>query len=376
MSTSHPEHMRAAVWEGEGLTVQTIKVPRPRSREALVKVTSCGVCHTDLHVMKGEVRFPHPAVLGHEISGTVVELGPDCDDTGLAVGSRVVGAFIMPCETCERCLEGRDDLCLNFFAQNRLNGTLYDGESRLARVDGSPLAMYSMAGLAEYSVVPVSALAAVPDGIPEVEAAILGCAVFTAYGAVRRAAEVVRGESVAVVAVGGVGASIIQICKQLGAAPIIAVDIDDEKLAAAAELGADVTINSSVVDPVAEIKRLTGGEGVHVAFEALGLPATFGTAVASLREGGRMIAVGIGAGEAAASVPITPLVRRGLTIKGSFGARTRVDLPAVVALAASGSFDLERAVTRHYDLEEAPQAFDDLAHGRITGRAVVTMGAR
>lgn len=369
-----PHEMRAAVWEGEGLAVQTIRVPEPRSREALVKVTSCGVCHTDLHVMKGEVRFPHPAVLGHEISATVVALGPDCDDTRLAVGDRVVGAFIMPCERCERCLEGRDDLCLEFFAQNRLNGTLYDGQTRLARLDGDPLAMYSMAGLAEYAVIPVSALAALPEGVPAVEAAILGCAVFTAYGAVRRAGEVRAGEAVAVVAVGGIGASIIQICARLGASPVIAVDVDDAKLEAARALGADFTINSTAVDPVAEIKRLTGGEGVHVAFEALGLPATFGTAVASLREGGRMIAVGIGAGDAAASVPITPLVRRGITIRGSFGARTRTDLPAVVALAAEGSFDLERAVTRRYGLEDAPQAFDDLAAGRITGRAVVTMG--
>jgi succinate semialdehyde reductase (NADPH) len=129
------------------MRIERIPIPRPRAGEALVKVHACGVCHTDLHVIKGEVAFPTPAVLGHEISGTVVALGPAT--TVPDVGTLVVAPFIMPCGVCPLCEAGRDDLCEKFFGMNRLKGTLYDGTTRLHREDGSPLAMYSMAGLAE-----------------------------------------------------------------------------------------------------------------------------------------------------------------------------------------------------------------------------------
>src|SRR4030095_2227539 len=136
------------------MRIERIPIPQPRSGEALVKVHACGVCHTDLHVIKGEVAFPTPAVLGHEISGTVAFLGPGT--SGPEPGTRVVAPFIMPCGTCPLCLAGRDDLCEKFFGMNRLKGTLYDGTTRLRREDGTPIAMYSMAGLAEYSVVPAT----------------------------------------------------------------------------------------------------------------------------------------------------------------------------------------------------------------------------
>jgi Zn-dependent alcohol dehydrogenase len=368
--------MLAAIWSGAGdeLRLERIPVPEPQQGEALVKITSCGVCHTDLHVMRGEVAFPSPAVLGHEISGTVVALGPDTPAVeGLEVGRKVVGAFIMPCADCRECERGRDDLCLNFFAQNRLKGTLYDGTSRLRRADGTPLAMYSMAGLAEYSVVPVTALTPLTDGVPEVSAAILGCAAFTAYGAVHHVAALRPGESVAVVAIGGVGSSILQMARAVGAGTIIAVDVSDEKLAAAKGLGADHTVNSRSTDAVIAVRELTGGAGVDVAFEALGLPQTFEQAVRMLTDGGRMVAVGIAAGASTANVEITPLVRRGLHVAGSFGGRTRVDLPAVVQLAATGGFAVEDTVTRRYPLERVNEAFAALARGEIQGRAVITM---
>nr|WP_197380501.1 zinc-binding dehydrogenase [Mycolicibacterium mengxianglii] len=370
--------MRAAVWTGKEtgptLQIEHIPVPQPKQGEVLVKVSACGVCHTDLHVMKGEVAFPSPAVLGHEISGSVVALGPDTTPVrGVDVGAKVVGAFIMPCGQCRQCQRGRDDMCLPFFAQNRLKGTLYDGTTRLHRADGTPLAMYSMAGLAEYSVVPINALAPLHDGIPEAAAAILGCAAFTAYGAVHQTAALQPGETVAVVAIGGVGSSIVQLARAAGAGTIIAVDISDEKLDAAKKLGADHGVNSSTTDSVAAVRELTGGAGVDVAFEVLGRQQTFEQAVKMLTDGGRMVAVGIAAGAATASIEITPLVRRGLRVMGSFGGRTRQDLPAVIDLAASGVFSVEDTVTRTYSLDAAGEAFDALARGEIQGRAVITM---
>jgi S-(hydroxymethyl)glutathione dehydrogenase/alcohol dehydrogenase len=372
-----PETMRAAVWTGEGaeLQIEHLPVPQPQQGEVLVKVIACGVCHTDLHVMKKEVAFPAPAVLGHEISGTVVALGPDTAPVrGVDFGAKVVGAFIMPCGQCRQCLRGRDDMCLPFFAQNRLKGTLYDGTTRLHRPDGTPLAMYSMGGLAEYSVVPINALAPLAEGIPEESAAILGCAFFTAYGAVHQTALLQPGESVAVVAIGGVGSSIVQLARAAGAGTIIAVDISDEKLRAAKSLGADHVVNSSTTDPVAMVRELTDGAGVDIAFEVLGRQQTFEQAVKMLTDGGRMVAVGIAAGTAAANVEITPLVRRGLRLMGSFGGRTRVDLPAVIDLAAQGVFSVDDTVTRTYPLDAVSDAYEALARGEIQGRAVITMG--
>ncbi|MFC6019925.1 zinc-binding dehydrogenase [Plantactinospora solaniradicis] len=371
-----PADMLAAILPDDrpGLAVTRIPVPVPRADEALVRVTACGVCHTDLHVIKGEVAFPRPAVLGHEISGTVVAFGEGTTDRrGLDVGDRVVGAFIMPCTRCAACQRGRDDMCEAFFAQNRLRGTLYDGESRLAMPDGSFLAMYSMGGLAEYSVVPLAALAALPDGLDPVSAATLGCAAFTAYGAVHRAGELRPGQSVAVVAVGGVGSGVIQVARAGGAEIVIAVDVAPEKLENAKRLGATHLVNSREVDAVAAVREITGGRGVDIGFEALGQPATFRQAVGMLADGGRMVAIGIAAGAASAEVEITPLVRRGYTITGSFGARTRADLPEVVRGAAEGHFDTVNLVTRQYSLAEADEAYQALARGEITGRAVVVM---
>src|SRR6186713_2992989 len=225
--------MKAAILDSApgGMRIEQIPVPEPRAGEILVKVHGCGVCHTDLHVMKAEVAFPTPAVMGHEITGTVAALGPGV--TGPPVGTEVACAFIMPCGFCPACGSGRDDLCDNFFAMNRLKGTLYDGTSRLRRKDGTPLAMYSMAGLADYAVVPATDVFAVPATLPLQESSVLGCAIFTAYGAVRHGADMRGGERIAVVATGGVGINIIQIAKAFGASQIIAVDVKDDKLEAA-----------------------------------------------------------------------------------------------------------------------------------------------
>jgi Zn-dependent alcohol dehydrogenase len=374
-----PQTMTAAVLASgsASLELATIAIPVPRHGEALVKVAACGVCHTDLHVMKGEVAFPRPAVLGHEVSGTIVSIGEGTADArGFAMGDRVAGAFIMPCTECDACLRGRDDLCANFFAKNRLNGTLYDDESRLSMPDGSFLAMYSMGGLAEYCVIPLSALATVPDGFDLETACILGCAGLTSYGAVFRAGQVESGMSVAVVGSGGIGSSVIQMARAAGATAIVAIDINNEKLDGARALGATHTVNSLEEDPVAAVRRITGS-GVDVAFEALGFPATFQQASRMLADGGRMVAIGIAAGSSTAEIEITPLVRRGFTIVGSFGGRTRADLPEVAKLAASGDFDVNDIITRRYSLDEADDAYQALARGEISGRAIIAMdGAR
>ena len=365
--------MRAAVLASApgGLRLEEIPVPEPHWGEVLVRVSACGVCHTDLHVMKAEVAFPTPAVMGHEISGTVAELGPGVG--GPAVGTRVVSAFIMPCGFCAACGAGRDDLCDSFFAMNRLKGTLYDGTSRLRRADGSPIAMYSMAGLAEYAVVPVTDVFPLTDGLPLEESAVLGCAMFTAYGAVRHGAALCGGERIAVVAAGGVGLNVIQIAKAFGASEIIAVDVRDDKLDVARALGATAVVNASTTDATARVRELTGGKGVDVAFEVLGLPQTFTQALEMIRDGGRMVAVGIAPGRTTAPVEITRLVRRELRIVGSYGARTRTDMPEIIRLADQGIFRPEAMVTARFSLDQADAGYQALARGEIVGRAIVVM---
>ena len=365
--------MRAAVLAAphEPLRIEQVPVPSPRAGEVLVKVAACGVCHTDLHVIKAEVAFPTPCVLGHEIAGTVAALGPGV--SGPAVGTQVVCAFIMPCGTCRYCAQGRDDLCETFFAMNRLKGTLYDGETRLRRSDGSPLWMYSMAGLADYAVVPATDVFPLPAGAPFEDAAILGCAAFTAYGAVRHNAEIRPGDSVAVIAVGGVGLNLIQVARAFGANPVIAVDIQEAKLDMARRLGATHTVNGSRGNAVAAVRELTGGLGVNVSFEALGRPETFIQASEVLRDGGRMVAIGIAPGATTAPLEITRLVRRSQRVIGSYGARTRSDMPALLNLVAQGSVQPSAVISRRISLEEADQAYRDLSAGQMLGRALVVM---
>jgi len=357
---------------GGHLTVEDIPTPHPKTGEVLVKVAACGVCHTDLHVIKGEVRFPLPCVLGHEISG-VVEAVP-ADVTGIQPGAAVVCSFIMPCGLCHYCVRGRDDLCETFFAMNRLQGTLYDGTSRLQRHDGSALAMYSMGGLAEYAVVPATDVFPAPAGVPLADACILGCAMMTAYGALKNQAKVQPNEAVAVVGTGGVGSNVIQLARAFGASQIIAVDIRDDKLAAARELGATHGVNAATGDVVAEVLAITGGRGVDVAIEALGRPETVINAFMMTRDGGRVVVIGIAPGTTTAGIEITRLVRRGIQLMGSYGSRVRTDMPDVLGLAAHGHVSPSRSITRRYDLDRADEAYAALNRGDIVGRAIVTMG--
>jgi succinate semialdehyde reductase (NADPH) len=364
--------VKAAVWDGSGPTLTIEDIPRPRARrgEILLKVTACGVCHTDLHVLKSEVKFPSPAVLGHEVSGVVEQIGEGVDN--VAVGDRVVCSFIMPCGDCRHCVRGMEDLCERFFAHNRLNGTLYDGETRLARHDGSPLAMYSMGGLAEYCVVPASDAFKVPDGVGLGEVSILGCSSFTALGAIHNA-ELELGDRIAVIAAGGVGSSIVQFAVAAGVSQIIAIDVSDEKLKAVAALGATHTINSRNTDAVAEVKALTDGHGVDVAFEALGNPHTFATAMDILDDGGRAVVVGIAPAGSTGQIDLARMVRRKLEIHGSYGAKARSDMPALLRMVAGGIVEPERVITRRYTLDQADEAYQALARGEIVGRAIIEM---
>lgn len=365
--------MRAAVVrERSGpFRVEELRDPEPGPGEVLVGVAACGVCHTDLHILDGSVPFPLPCVLGHEIAGTVLEVGDAVDD--IAVGQRVAGAFIMPCGSCAMCRAGREELCEPFFAHNRLNGTLYDGKTRLFDSVGEPVWMYSMGGLSEQAVMPAGAVAPLPDQLGLADSAIFGCALMTAYGAVSQVGQLQDGEAIAVFGAGGVGGAVIQVARALRAGRIIAVDVDDDKLALARDLGATDTINTSGNQPVSAVRDLTDGAGVNIAFEAIGRPETFRQATEAAADGGRCVMVGIAPVGITAEIEITRLVRRKLQVLGSFGGRPRHALPALMDLAVAGKLDLAGAIGARFSLERAGEAYGLLAAGQIAGRAIIEM---
>eukprot|EP00440_Ansanella_granifera_P022168 gb/GFBE01024082.1/.p1 GENE.gb/GFBE01024082.1/~~gb/GFBE01024082.1/.p1 ORF type:complete len:407 (+),score=82.92 gb/GFBE01024082.1/:1-1221(+) len=375
-----PAEMKAVVWRGDPdpakMKLETLQRPSPRKGEVLVKVHACGVCHTDLHCIKGGVPFPAPAVFGHEISGTVVAHGEDVDSVRLPLGGKVACSFIMPCGTCYHCKKGEEDTCEPFFSFNRLKGQLYDGDTRLFQLSGEPVAMYSFAGLAEYAVVPQTAAFQLPQALAEnnfSESSLLGCAFFTAMGAIRNAAHLEAGQSTVIIGAGGVGQGIVQLAKHLGASPVIAVDISDKALALAKELGADHTINARSEDVLARVAELTGGFKADVCMEVIGSKATFEQAIMAVRDGGRACYVGIASPSTRAEVPITHMVRRRISLVGSYGARASKDMPELLDIAAAGGVNLKSAVTRRFSLNQASEAYSLLNEGKVTGRAVIEM---
>lgn len=374
-----PATMRAVVWRGDNdpanMKIEELQVPSPKADEVLVKVRACGVCHTDLHVILGEVPFPKPGVLGHEVSGTVVALGEGADASLL--NCKVMCPFIMPCGKCRFCANGEEDTCEPFFSFNRGKGQLYDGSTRLRTPSGEDVAMYSMAGLAEYCVVPTTAVFKLPERLGTdlfAESCILGCMFFTAYGAVHNAAKLRSGESVAVIGCGGVGSAVLQIAKAMGADPIIAVDLGDEKLNAAKANGATLTVEASS-DVPAEIAKLTDGRKVDVCFEVIGLKKTFESAVMCVRDGGRTAFIGIADVRTKAEVPITHIVRRRISLNGSYGARAPKDMPALLQLAEDSKVDIVSPITRRFTLDDASEAYRALKAREIIGRAIVEVAA-
>ena len=362
--------------ESEALFVEKIPVPKPKIGEVLIRVLSAGICHSDLHVIKNHVKFPRPAVLGHEVFGQVIAVNShDKSDFAFAEGDLVVTSFIMPCNSCDQCKSGLSNICSSFFLNNRLNGNMLDGTKRLQDNDGREVSSYSMAGFAEYAVVPMSAIVKVRGDLADKSWCVLGCAGITAHSAVKRAIRTRKIEgapykTAVIIGVGGVGLFITLFCKILGVENIIAIDVDDKKTDLARDLGATDAFNSAKID-VQEIKAALPGQGAHLVFEAVGSASTIELGFGLVSEGGLITAVGIAPHGTRASFEITPLVRREFTIKGSFGGNPSEDLGAVVKLAEQGLIPLQKIVNQSYSLKEINTAFLNLGKGITRGRSII-----
>ena len=342
--------MRAAVFHGSevGLKIEDIPVPQPRPGEVRVKVAGCGLCHTDLHYLDhGTPTFKKPPiVLGHEAAGWIDEIGEGV--TGLEKGAPVLVPAVLTCGRCEMCAAGRSNICRNM----QMLGNHIDG------------------AFAEFVCISGRDLVPVPDGLDLVEVSIVADAVTTAYHAVTVRAGVRVGDRVAVFGCGGVGLSAVQFAALAGA-HVIAVDLDEGKLALAKELGATDTINAKAEQKVYKaIKKMTGG-GVDRALECIGNPATIQQAQGSLRVGGRLCIVGF-CGKRV-EMEVSKIMFFEQEVVGSLGCRP-VDFPRVIALAASGRFRLAPMVTARRPLSEIQAALTDLREGRSVRTVIIPGG--
>lgn len=333
------ETMRAERFYADTKTVvlEDVPVPEPGPGEVLVKVAFCGICHSDLSLINGTFPPQRPVVIqGHEASGTIARLGPDV--TGWSEGDRVVVAAGRPCLGCANCRRGEVANCL----KTQLMAFAYDG------------------AWAEYTVALAAGLTRVPANVPLEQAAILADAVSTPFGAVVRTGKVAIGESVGVWGVGGVGTHIVQLARLVGAAPVIAVDINPVVRDRALELGADFAFDSRDPDLKEKLADATGGRKLDVAFDAVGLKVTFEQALDCLTVGGRLVGVGM----SAESPTVGPTAMFGLSRKRVLGhlGYQNVDIETLARLVSLGRLDLSRSISRIIPLADIRDGIDALEH--------------
>ncbi|SUZ83490.1 uncharacterized protein METZ01_LOCUS36344 [marine metagenome] len=358
-----PHSVRAVVAraKGEPVTVETIEVPDPGPGEVLVSVQACGVCHTDLHYREGAINDEFPFLLGHEASGIVEEVGDGVTD--VAPGDFVILNWRAVCGQCRSCRRGRPWYC--FATHNATQKMTLDG------VELSPA--LGIGAFAEKTLVHAGQATKVdPAARPEV-AGLVGCGVMAGLGAAMNTGNVGRGDSVAVFGCGGVGDAAIAGSSLAGAHTIIAVDLDDRKLAIAREFGATHTVNSSTEDPVEAIRSLTGGNGVDVAIEAVGLPVTYEQAFYSRDLAGTVVLVGVPNPEMKIELPMIEVFGRGGTLKSSWygDCLPSRDFPMLIDLYLQGRLDLDRFVSETISLDDVEEAFHAMERGEVLRSVVV-----
>src|SRR5574341_24149 len=343
--------MKAAVlYEArQPLKIEELEMPDVGEEDVLIKVASCGVCHTDLKVAEGRNRFTPPTILGHEVAGTVEDVGSQCKD--FKAGDRVIIGMRYKCGRCRYCLSARENLC-----ERR------PAPPPLKKIDGSVVTRWNVGGFAEYVAVPSYMIFKIPDGIPMEEASVVGCRVTTAYNAVKHRGRLEPGDSALVIGCGGIGLNTIQFLKCFGAYPIIAVDIVDEKLQAARQFGATHMINGSAEDPVKAVVKLTDG-GVDKAFEAIGNPKTSDQIIQATRPGGTATIIG-GLGAGPFTISSGRFVTREITITG-VSSRQANDVNEVFEMARLGRIELKNLITKSYRYEQINEALEDLEHGKL-----------
>lgn len=351
------------------LSVEEVELDPPGHGEVLVKVAAAGLCHSDLSVINGDRPRPTPMVLGHEAAGVVEEVGPGVDD--LAKGDHVIMVFVPSCGHCPPCAEGRPALCEPGAVANTA-GTLLSGARRLHR-DGNDVHHHiGVSAFAEYATVSRRSLVKIERELPLDQAALFGCAVLTGVGAVINTARLPVGASVAVVGLGGVGLSSLLGAVAAGARRIVAVDLSDEKLGLARQLGATDTVNAGSPDAANNVREVTKG-GVEFSFEMAGSARAMELAYKITKRGGTTVTAGLPPPDATLPLPLVNLVAEERTVKGSY-IGTCVpsrDVPRLIELYRRGRLPVDRLMSGRLALDDINIGFDRLAEGKAVRQVVV-----
>jgi S-(hydroxymethyl)mycothiol dehydrogenase len=355
--------VRAVVAKGKGapVGVEIIEVPDPGPGEALVKVQACGVCHTDLHYREGGINDEFPFLLGHEASGVVESVGEGV--TNVKPGDFVVLNWRAVCGNCRACLRGKPWYC---FATHNATQKM--------TLDGKPLSpALGIGAFAEKTLVAAGQCTPVNPAVSPATAGLIGCGVMAGLGAAVNTGGVTRGDSVAVFGCGGVGNAAIAGARLAGARTIIAVDIDDRKLELAKQFGATHTVNSKAVDPVAEIRRLTEGNGADVCIEAIGLPQTYEQAFYARDLAGTVVLVGVPNPTMKIELPLIDVFGRGGSLKSSWygDCLPSRDFPMLIDLHLQGRLPLEKFVSETIPLDGVEEAFHRMERGEVLRSVVV-----
>ncbi|MFW5823745.1 MAG: zinc-dependent alcohol dehydrogenase family protein [Marinobacter sp.] len=352
------------------LVIEELELDPPGDNEVLVRIRAAGLCHSDLSVIDGNRPRPVPMALGHEAAGVVKEVGNGVRD--LEPGDHVVAVFVPSCGHCEPCAEGRPALCEPAAKTNNA-GTLVSGEHRLHRSDGTAINHHlGVSAFADHAVVSRDSLVKVDPDLPLHHAALFGCAVLTGVGASINSADIKAGQSVAVVGLGGVGLNSVLGALVAGAGEVIAIDLDDSKLALAKELGATHTFNSAEEGCVEKIKTLTNG-GVNCAIEMAGSEKALEFAYQITRRGGTTVTGGLAHPERKVAIQQVSLVAEERTLKGSYvGSCVPVrDVARYVTLFRQGRLPVDKLLSDTLTLDQINEGFEKLAAGKAVRQVIL-----
>ncbi len=357
------QQVKGVIARSKGAPVElvTVNVPDPGPGEAVVTIQACGVCHTDLHYREGGIGDDYPYLLGHEAAGIVESVGPEVHD--LAPGDHVILNWRAVCGACRACLRGRPWYCF----------ATHNAKQKMTLEDGTELSpALGIGAFIDKTLVAAGQCTKVDPAARPAAAGLLGCGVMAGLGAALNTGNVQRGDSVAVIGCGGVGAAAIAGARLAGAATIIAVDIDDRKLERARELGATHTVNSKDADAVEAIQALTGGHGADVVIDAVGRPETWKQAFYGRDLAGTVVLVGVPTPSMQLELPLLDVFGRGGSLKSSWygDCLPSRDFPMLIDLYLQGRLPLDAFVTEEIGVDDVEAAFDKM-HGGDVLRSVV-----
>jgi len=348
--------------KGAPVTLETIVVPDPGPGEAKVKIAACGVCHTDLHYREGAINDQFPYLLGHEAAGFVESVGAGV--TEIAPGDYVILNWRAVCGDCRACRRGRPWYCFS----------THNARQPMTLEDGTPLSpALGIGAFADKTLVAAGQCTKVDPKAPPAIAGLLGCGVMAGLGSTINTGSVSRGDTVAVIGCGGVGDAAIAGARLAGARTIIAVDVDDRKLAWAKDFGATHTVNSRTIDAVEAIRTLTDGFGADVVVDAVGRPETYETAFYARDLAGTVVLVGVPDPTARIDLPLIDFFGRGGALKSSWygDCLPSRDFPMLIDLYLQGRLPLDRFVSEEIGLDGVEEAFTKMHHGDVLRSVVV-----